>query len=103
MMRFMTLTHLRIIALMEGISYLLLLFIGMPLKYGFGIMMVNKVLGMGHGILTLIFCLTLFYLWQQKKIHTLLSIGVFMASLIPFGAFVADIKLVKLIQFTETL
>tara|TARA_Y100000591_G_C21408793_1_gene486517 strand:+ start:259 stop:552 length:294 start_codon:yes stop_codon:yes gene_type:complete len=93
-----TLYHLRIIALIEGISYLLLLFIGMPLKYGFGIMMVNKVLGMGHGILTLIFCFILFYLWRQNKINTPLSIVVFMASLIPFGAFVADVKLVKLVQ-----
>tara|TARA_B100000131_G_scaffold67686_1_gene63986 strand:+ start:1473 stop:1766 length:294 start_codon:yes stop_codon:yes gene_type:complete len=97
-MTFITIYHLRIIALIEGISYLLLLFIGMPLKYGFGIMMVNKVLGMGHGILTLIFCFILFYLWRQNKINTPLSIVVFMASLIPFGAFVADVKLVKLVQ-----
>ena len=91
-----TLYHLRIIALLEGISYLLLLFIGMPLKYGLDIMIVNQVLGMGHGILTLIFCSILFYLWRQQKINTTLSIGVFMASLIPLGAFVADSKLVKL-------
>tara|TARA_B100000427_G_scaffold175625_1_gene146071 strand:+ start:5856 stop:6149 length:294 start_codon:yes stop_codon:yes gene_type:complete len=97
-MTFITIYHLRIIALIEGISYLLLLFIGMPLKYGFDIMMVNKVLGMGHGILTLIFCFILFYLWRQNKINTPLSIVVFMASLIPFGAFVADVKLVKLVQ-----
>ncbi|RAP31248.1 hypothetical protein DID78_01725 [Candidatus Marinamargulisbacteria bacterium SCGC AG-343-D04] len=97
-MKFITLYHLRMIALIEGISYLLLLFIGMPLKYGLNIMIVNKVLGMGHGVLTLIFCTALYILWQQKKINSQLSIGVFIASLIPFGAFVADSKLVKLTQ-----
>ena len=93
-----TLSHLRIIALLEGISYLFLVFVGMPLKYGLDMLVPNKVLGIGHGILTVIFCFILVYLWQQKKINSTLSVFVFIASLIPFGAFIADSKLVKLTQ-----
>ena len=91
-----TLSHLRIIALLEGISYLFLVFVGMPLKYGLDMLVPNKVLGIGHGILTVIFCFILVYLWQQRKINSTLSVFVFIASLIPFGAFVADFKLIKL-------
>tara|TARA_A100001015_G_C14641428_1_gene575590 strand:- start:125 stop:424 length:300 start_codon:yes stop_codon:yes gene_type:complete len=93
-----TLSHLRIIALLEGISYLFLVFVGMPLKYGLDMLIPNKVLGISHGILTVIFCFILVYLWQQKKINSTLSVFVFIASLIPFGAFIADSKLVKLTQ-----
>ena len=92
-----TITHLRIISLVEGVSYLLLVFIGMPLKYGFDIFVVNKVLGMGHGILTIIFCGVLGYLWYKKIINTFLSSRVFIASLIPFGAFMIDKTLKKMI------
>ena len=92
-----TCVHLRIMSLVEGVSYLLLLFIGMPLKYGFDIFIVNKVLGMGHGILTIIFCGVLVYLWVNKKITTVWSVAIFIASLIPFGAFVVDLKLKKML------
>ena len=91
-----TIKHLRIISLIEGFSYLLLLFIGMPLKYGFGLLEPNKILGMGHGILTLIFCATLYYLWQTEKIKFSLVLTVFIASLIPFGALYAEQQLKKI-------
>ena len=92
-----TLQQLRFISLIEGVSYLLLLFVGMPLKYGFGIVSVNKVFGLGHGLLTIIFCMVLFFLWKEKKITNRLTMFVFIASLIPFGAFVAELKLKKLV------
>ena len=89
----LTLRHLRTISLIEGISYVLLLGIGMPLKYGFGIMLPNKILGMGHGIITILFCGVLLHIWNEKKLNNTWSIGVFIASLIPFGAFVMEMKL----------
>eukprot|EP01047_Picozoa_sp_COSAG01_P083256 COSAG01_NODE_17336_length_1159_cov_1.182075_2_plen_86_part_00 len=82
--------------MLEGVSYLLLLFIGMPLKYGFAIREVNQVLGMGHGILTMVFCAVLLAVYSQKKLSLVCCLGVFIASLIPFGAFVAERQLKKL-------
>ena len=82
--------YFRMVALTEGISYLLLVLIGMPLKYGLDLPIFNKIIGTIHGILTLVFCTLLFDLWKKEKINTSLSIGVFIASLLPFGAFIAD-------------
>ena len=61
-----TIKQFRTISLIEGASYLLLVFIGMPLKYGFGIKEVNQVLGMAHGVLTIIFCIALGIIWLEK-------------------------------------
>ena len=92
-MKKISIGQLRFISLIEGISFLLLLFIGMPLKYGFGIKEVNMALGMIHGGLTMVFCLVLGLTWIQKTLSTRWCIGVFIASLLPFGAFVAESRL----------
>ena len=91
-----SLKQLRYISLIEGISYLFLLMIGMPLKYGFSILWVNKVLGMIHGILTIGFVVILYQTWQSKRLSFAYSTQVFIASLVPFGAFWAEHKLKKL-------
>ena len=96
MIKLIEITHLRYISLIEGISYLLLLFIGMPLKYGFGVFFPNKVLGMIHGLLTIVFCIILFFIWKSKKLTTKWCIGVFVASMIPFAAFYVETKLKKI-------
>ena len=96
-MKQITLQHLRWVSLTEGISYLLLVGIGMPLKYGLDIFVVNKILGMIHGVLTVVFVGVLMQVLRQKALSTQLSLGVFVASLIPFGAFVADRKLKQLL------
>ena len=85
-----SLQRLRVISFIEGISYLLLLFVGMPLKYGLGIRVVNYILGMGHGILTMIFVLLLMLAFSERKLTLSQVVQVFVASLIPFGAFWAE-------------
>ena len=42
---------LRVVALLEGISFLVLLLIAMPLKYYGGIPSVTQMVGMAHGVL----------------------------------------------------
>ncbi|MEO6902601.1 MAG: DUF3817 domain-containing protein [Bacteroidia bacterium] len=71
----------------EGISYLVLLLIAMPLKYFAGWPAAVKVVGMLHGILFVAFCITLahaafVYRWGIKKI-----IIAFLLSLVPCGTF----------------
>lgn len=75
------------VALIEGISYLVLLFIAMPLKYLAGKPEMVKQVGMAHGLLFVLFALTLVQVatannWGWKK-----SIIAFIASLLPFGTF----------------
>ena len=83
-------SHLRILSLLEGISYLMLLCIGMPLKYGFSTPLPNKILGLSHGLLTLVFVALLYWLFLNKKLSLRLASLVFIASLIPLGAFFVD-------------
>ena len=85
-----SLGRLRLISFIEGISYLLLIFVGMPLKYGMGIRSVNYFLGMSHGVLTMIFVLLLFVAFTDKCISFVNAIKVFVASMVPFGAFWAE-------------
>jgi len=85
-----SLGRLRLISFIEGISYLLLIFVGMPLKYGMGIRSVNYFLGMSHGVLTMIFVLLLFIAFADKCISFVNAIKVFAASMVPFGAFWAE-------------
>ena len=95
-MKIINLKLLRSLSLTEGISYLTILFIGMPLKYGLGIKSISFILGLTHGILTILFCIVLGLIWLKKSLSFKWCFGVFIASLIPFGAFVAEKKLKQL-------
>ena len=46
---------LRILGNIEGVSYLLLLFVAMPMKYYFGMPMAVKIVGMAHGVLFILY------------------------------------------------
>jgi len=87
---------LRLVSILEGISYLLLLFIGMPLKYKMDMPIPNKIFGMGHGILTIVFVCALYNAWSKTNLNLRVSFQTFVASLIPFGAFFMEKKLKKL-------
>ncbi len=87
--------RLRVIAFIEGVSFLVILFITMPLKYMYGMGEPNKIVGMAHGVLFILYVLAVIqskieYNWAGKK--TALAL---LASIIPFGTFWADKKLFK--------
>ncbi|WP_324170705.1 DUF3817 domain-containing protein [Sulfurimonas sp.] len=71
----------------EGYSYLILLFIAMPMKYYFGYPIAVKIAGMLHGILFILFCLLLLLAYKDTKWSFNENIIFFIASLIPFGTF----------------
>jgi integral membrane protein len=71
----------------EGVSYLVLLFIAMPLKYFMAMPMPVKFVGMAHGVLFIAFGIlllmaTIKYKWSIK----MATIG-FLLSFLPFGTF----------------
>ena len=87
--------RLRIIGFLEGMSFLILMFVGMPLKYYFGYPHATQDIGMAHGVLFILYILMLIpvrkeFNWSFKT--TSLS---FVASVLPFGTFVADAKIFK--------
>lgn len=77
-------------AFAEGVSFLLLLFIAMPLKYFADMPMAVTIVGGIHGILFVAFVILA---WQvkteyRKDFRWLMKAG--LASIIPFGTFVMD-------------
>jgi integral membrane protein len=95
-MNFNSIRTLRILGFIEGVSYLLLLGIAMPLKYFFGFPMAVKIVGMAHGVLFIAYCLLLALQMKANKWNLLFGIYLFVATLIPFGTFVTDRKLAKI-------
>jgi integral membrane protein len=81
---------LRRLALIEGVSFLLLLGIAMPLKYLAGMPLAVKVVGWAHGILFVAFCFALLQTMLAMGWSFTRSAAVFVASLLPFGPFVLD-------------
>ncbi len=85
----------RIIAFLEGVSYILLLFIATPIKHFAGNDAYVKLLGMPHGLLfvayiALAILLKTTYKWDSKTFVIIL-----LAALIPFGTFYIDKKYLK--------
>ena len=85
----------RLINKIEGISFIILIFIAMPLKYSFGFPIATKIVGMIHGLLVFAF---LYQIYEAKKEagFTLKETALYTAlSLIPFGSFYTDKLLAK--------
>ena len=82
--------RLRIIGLIEGISYLVLLCIAMPLKYFADMPAMVKYVGWAHGVLFVLYLLALLHVWIVMRWSFLKVVIAFIASLVPFGTFVLD-------------
>ncbi len=87
-----SLSALRLIGLLEGISYLVLLGVAMPLKYYYDKPDAVKIVGMAHGVLFVMYCISLLIVHLKFKWTIGKTIGAFIASLVPFGTFYADKK-----------
>jgi integral membrane protein len=89
---------LKIINTIEGISFVILLFIAMPLKYIGGILIATTIVGMLHGVLFIILILMLANTAIECKFKIKLSLIVFFSSIIPFGTFYSNKKLNEFIN-----
>jgi len=88
-----TLGRLRLVGLLEGVSFLVLLGIAMPLKYMAGMPLPVRVVGILHGVLFVAFVLLVFdamgsLRWSFKQVALAL-----LASLLPFGTLLLDRRL----------
>ena len=87
------LSRFRLVSILEGISYLLLLGIAMPLKYLAGYPPAVEVVGWAHGVLFILYVasvaeVTIARRWSLKEVFIAL-----IASVVPFGPFLLDKRL----------
>jgi len=88
--------RLRLLAILEGLSLLVLVFVSAPLKYILGITQLSSILGPIHGVLFLLFVFNTIsvgteYGWKFKQT----TWKVLLACVIPFGTFYIDHKILK--------
>ena len=87
--------RLRLLAILEGISYILLLGVCMPLKYVWDIPEPTYPVGLAHGVLFVAYCIWVLIVGIQKKWSFIIIFLAGLASLLPLGTFVADAKIFK--------
>ena len=82
----MNLKNFRTIAILEGISYLLLA-VTMYYKYVLDNGLPNKIVGMIHGVLFIVYIIMAFVLRKEQDWSLKTFAIILIASLIPFGTF----------------
>ncbi len=97
-----TIGRLRILAFLEGVSLLVLVFVAVPLKYLFDNPSLVQSVGPIHGALFLLFVFNALQVgveqqWKFKET----TWKVLLASFIPFGTFYIDYYILRKIQNEE--
>ena len=82
----------KIVALLEGLSYILLLGLAVPIKYSLGEPLGVKILGMPHGLLFMAYIIMAIMLQADQKWSAREMTEILIASVIPFGTFYIDRK-----------
>jgi integral membrane protein len=86
---------LKIVGYLEGLSFLILLGIAMPLKYFMGIPIAVMIAGSLHGLLFVLYILSILYVWNVKRWPFMRTFLAMLSSVIPFGPFIFDRKFLK--------
>lgn len=87
--------RVRIIGFAEGVSFLLLMGVAMPLKYLAGQPLAVKYLGWAHGLLFILLCLAILQAFAGGALSFKRSLLTFLAALVPFGPFLIDRQLAQ--------
>ncbi len=85
----------RIVALLEGLSYILLLFLATPIKYILNDPQYVKLLGMPHGLLFVAYIAMAILISKDLKWNSKTLGIVLIAAVIPFGTFYVDKKYLR--------
>ena len=85
----------RVVAFLEGLSYILLLFIATPIKYLLDDAQYVKLLGMPHGLLFIAYIILAIMIKPELRWNSKQFTLVLLASILPFGTFYIDYKYLK--------
>ena len=84
------LARLRVVGLLEGLSFLLLLGVAMPLKYVWGMPEAVRIVGSLHGLLFVLYALAVVHVWIVRRWPIDRAIMAMIAAVLPFGPFVFE-------------
>jgi integral membrane protein len=87
--------RLRLVGYLEGISFLILLGIAMPLKYAAGMPEAVLIAGWIHGVLFVLFVAATLQVARQRCWSRNKVLAAAAASVLPFGPFVLDARLLR--------
>lgn len=90
-----SLKTLRYVGWAEGLSFLILLCIAMPLKYALDLPQAVSVVGMAHGVLFSLYLLAIAWVTILHRWSVWLVLGAILAAFIPFGPFILDRRISK--------
>ena len=82
----------KLVALLEGISLLLLFFFAMPMKYIFDTPEFVRTIGMAHGLLFIGYIILAYMLKSEENWDNRKFLIVCLASVVPFGTFYIERK-----------
>lgn len=82
----------RWISILEAISFLILLFIAMPLKYIWDLPEYVRIVGMAHGILFILYIIGGYWMFEKLDWSVKILFIVFLSSVLPFGPFIVERK-----------
>lgn len=85
----------RFLGLAEGLSFLLLLLIAMPLKYMAGMPKAVSVVGMAHGVLFIAYVLLAIRVYAEQDWPPRRLALAWAAAVVPFGTFLFDRKFLR--------
>lgn len=88
----LSVTTFRYLSILEALSFLLLLFVAMPLKYIWDMPVYVRVIGMAHGILFVLYIVGSYVLYEKLKWSFKTWVVVMICAVLPFGPFYADKK-----------
>ena len=85
----------RIVAFLEGFSWITLLFFAVPMKYIWNVELYAQKIGMAHGALFIVYIVLAFFLqlkinWSRNHLLIIL-----IGSIVPFGFLYVDKKCLK--------
>jgi len=86
------------LGIIEGISTLFLFFVAMPLKYMYDQPQAVSIAGMVHGFLFVALVVMFFIGKSQIPLPTKVVVWGLIGAVVPFGPFVVDVKLYKMLR-----
>lgn len=98
-----SLLALRTVGIIEGISFLILLFIAMPLKWIYGQPEMVRYVGSIHGVLTIVYIYLLVSVTARLGWSLKTAFLAFVASLLPFGMLYAEFKIFRHAEQTKQI